>query len=69
MASRVALLEAERVTLSSMQAAAGERSAQLTESVQAAEADLAAARQQVRLLRDELVGPSDAPSLARCRNG
>ncbi|MGO9159300.1 MAG: hypothetical protein ACLP7J_01100 [Streptosporangiaceae bacterium] len=61
----VALLEAERVTLVSMQAAAQERGARLAESVQAAEVDLAAARQQVRLLRDELVGPSNAPSLSQ----
>jgi hypothetical protein len=61
----IALLEAERVTLVSMQTAAQERSARLAESVQAAEADLAAARDQVRLLRDELVGPSNAPSLSQ----
>lgn len=61
----VALLDAERVTLVSMQAAAQERGARLAESVQAAEADLAAARQQVRLLRDELVGPSNGPSLSQ----
>jgi hypothetical protein len=61
----IALLDAERVTLLSMQAAAAERSARLEESVGAAEADLAAARDQVRLLRDELVGPSNAPSLSQ----
>jgi hypothetical protein len=61
----VALLDAERVTLVSMQAVAQERAARLAESVQAAEADLATARQQVRLLRDELVGPSNAPSLSQ----
>src|SRR5262249_6978232 len=61
----ITLLDAERVTLVSMQAAALERSVRLTESVQAAEADLAAARDQVRLLRDELVGPSNAPSLSQ----
>lgn len=59
----IALLEAERVTLVAMRAAAEERSARLQESVQAAEADLGSARDQVRLLRDELVGPSSAPSL------
>ena len=61
----IALLDAERVTLLSMQAAAQERSAHLAGSVQAAEADLASARDQVRLLRDELVGPSNAPSLSQ----
>lgn len=61
----VALLEAERITLVSMLAAAQERAVRLTESVQAAEADLAAVRQQVRLLRDELTGPSNAPSLSQ----
>jgi hypothetical protein len=61
----VALLEAERVTLVSMQAAAQERGIRLGESAQAADADLAAVRQQVRLLRDELVGPSNAPSLSQ----
>ena len=61
----MALLDAERVTLLAMQAAAQERSARLAESLQAAEAGLAAARDQVRLLRDELVGPSNAPSLSQ----
>lgn len=61
----IALLDAERVTLLSMHAAAQERDARLQESVIAAEADLAAARDQVRLLRDELVGPSNAPSLSQ----
>jgi hypothetical protein len=64
-AENVALLDAERVTLVSMQAVAQEREARLAESVQATEADLAPARQQVRLLRDELVGPSNAPSLSQ----
>jgi hypothetical protein len=61
----ITLLDAERVTLLSMQAAAEGRSARLAESVQAADADLASARGQVRLLRDELVGPSNAPSLSQ----
>ncbi len=61
----IALLDAERVTLLAMQAAAQERSNRLEESAHAAEADLAAARDQVRLLRDELVGPSNAPSLSQ----
>ena len=61
----IALLDAERVTLLAMQAAAQERSARLQESLEAAEVDLAAARDQVRLLRDELVGPSNAPSLSQ----
>jgi hypothetical protein len=61
----VALLDAERTTLVSMQAAAQGQRARLAESVQAAETDLAAGRQQVRLLRDELVGPSNAPSLSQ----
>jgi hypothetical protein len=64
-AENIALLDAERVTLLSMQGAAQERSAHLAESVHAAEADLASARDQVRLLRDELVGPSKAPSLSQ----
>jgi hypothetical protein len=61
----IALLEAERVTLVAMRAAAEDRSTRLQESIRAAEADLAAARDQVRLLRDELVGPSNAPSLSQ----
>ena len=61
----ISLLDAERVTLRAMQDAALERSARLEESVHAAEADLGAARDQVRLLRDELVGPSNAPSLSQ----
>ncbi|HEY3981255.1 MAG TPA: hypothetical protein VGM79_28625 [Streptosporangiaceae bacterium] len=64
----IALLDAERVTLQAMQAAAQERSSRLQESVRAAETDLEAARDQVRLLRDELVGPSNAPSAVRSRN-
>jgi hypothetical protein len=60
----VALLDAERVTLLAMQATAQQRSARLAASVQASEADLGLARHQVRLLRDELVGPSNAPSLS-----
>lgn len=61
----IALLEAERVTLMAMRAAAEVRSARLQESILSAEADLAGARDQVRLLRDELVGPSKAPSLSQ----
>jgi hypothetical protein len=64
----VALREAERVTLLAMQAAAEERSARLQESVDAAEVDLASARDQVRLLRDELIGPSNAPSLGQVQD-
>lgn len=61
----IALLDAERVTLLAMQAAAEARTARLEESIQAAEVDFAAARDQVRLLRDELVSPSSAPSLSQ----
>ena len=60
----IVLLDAERVTLLAMQTAAAERSVRLAASKEAAEADLAAARDRVRLLRDELVGPSSAPSLS-----
>ncbi|MGW3614811.1 hypothetical protein ACWD6N_34170 [Micromonospora sp. NPDC005163] len=47
-----------------MQAAAEERSADIARTIASAEAALSAARDRVRLLRDELIGPSNAPSLA-----
>ncbi len=61
----VMLLNAERVTLIAMQTAALQKSSSLEESVSAAEADLSTTRDQVRLLRDELTGPSNAPSLSQ----
>lgn len=60
----IALLDAERTTLLAMQGAAAERSAAIAQAVRATEAALSEARDRVRLLRDELVGPSNAPSLA-----
>lgn len=60
----IALLDAERATLISMQAAAEGRSTDIARSIASAEAALSEARDRVRLLRDELVGPSNAPSLS-----
>ncbi|WP_162959125.1 hypothetical protein [Micromonospora tulbaghiae] len=60
----ISLLDAERVTLLSMQSSAAQRTNDITRSIAAAEAALSEARDRVRLLRDELVGPSNAPSVA-----
>jgi hypothetical protein len=60
----IQLLDAERTTLLSMRAAASDRDINLSRAVSAAEEQLMDARSRVRLIRDELVGPSNAPSLA-----
>ncbi|MFG1611053.1 hypothetical protein [Actinoplanes sp. NPDC049265] len=60
----IALLDAERVTLLSMQGSATQRLEELARSARAADAAMSEARDRVRLLRDELIGPSNAPSLA-----
>ncbi|MEV6969269.1 hypothetical protein AB0M47_29580 [Hamadaea sp. NPDC051192] len=60
----IALLNAERVTLNSLQAAAKERADDIRVRLTSAESELASARDHVRLLRDELIGPSAAPSIA-----
>jgi hypothetical protein len=60
----ITLLDAERVTLLAMQGTSSQRFEDIARSVTAAEAALSEARDRVRLLRDELIGPSRAPSLA-----
>ncbi|MEU8251374.1 hypothetical protein [Nonomuraea sp. NPDC048916] len=60
----LSLLDAERSTLLNMQASAEIKAVNLASSVAATESRLSEARDRVRLLRDELVGPSNLPSLA-----
>jgi hypothetical protein len=57
-------LDAERTALLSLHASAAQRHDDIVRSMVGAETHLAEARDRVRLLRDELVGPSNAPSVA-----
>ena len=56
-------LDAERTTLRSMRTAAEGRQVELEQSQVVLARNLSDSRQRVRLLRDELVGPGNAPSL------
>jgi hypothetical protein len=60
----IRLLDAERATLLSMSEAADQRTDFLAQSAAAANTALSEVRERVRLLKDELSGPSDAPSVA-----
>lgn len=60
----IALLDAERLTLQAMLGSAIRRFDEVNTSVSASEVALSEARDRVRLLRDELVGSSNAPSIA-----
>lgn len=58
------LIEGERSTLLSLQAASIERTKILELTSSALESDLAGSRETVRLSKDELLGPSNAPSVS-----
>ncbi|WP_248294596.1 hypothetical protein [Actinoplanes sp. TBRC 11911] len=60
----ISLLDSERLALQALQNSAATRTANLARSLANAEASLSEARDRVRLLRDELIGPSNAPSIA-----
>jgi hypothetical protein len=59
----IAVLEAERQTLVAMQASASERNAELREAAANLTREQSVARQRVRILREELSGPGNAPSI------
>ena len=63
----IKLNDAERETLQNRLAANQARRSQLQEQVDAGQANLQEARLLVRALRDELIGPSGAPSVAEVR--
>jgi hypothetical protein len=60
----VSMLESERRTLLTMQVAALQRMSDVEAALSSANSNMLEARARVRLLKDELVGPSGAPSLA-----